>query len=154
MSDTATMIRPQPATTYVATRDERAGVDTDGWRARLHQLRAWAHRGPVRSAVLKVVATVVGGAVVVAGVVMIVLPGPGLVVIGIGLGILATEWDWAKRVLSTVRTKLSSARATAFPKDGSRLRRAAGAAAVLAIGAAGFVATTAMTAALGATTLM
>ena len=150
----ATMSRPQPATTDVATRDDVAGGATDGWRARLDRLQAWAHRGPVRSAVLKVVATVVGGAVIAAGVAMLVLPGPGLVVIGLGLAILATEWDWAKRALSMVRTKLSAARAAALPKDGSRARRAAGAAGVLAIGAVGFVATTAMTAALGATTLM
>lgn len=154
MTDHATMSRPQPATTDVASGDDVAGGDTDSWRARLDRLRAWAHRGPVRSAVLKVVATVVGVAVIAAGVAMLVLPGPGLVVMGLGLAILATEWDWAKRALSTVRTKFSAARAAALPKGGSRARRAAGATVVLAIGAVGFVATTAMTAALGATTLM
>lgn len=153
MTDLATMTRPQPAATDLATRDDRAGGST-GRFAGLERLRDWAHRGTVRSAVLKVVATVVGGAVIAAGVAMLLLPGPGLAVIGLGLAILATEWDWAKRVLTMVRAKLSAARAAALPKDGSRARRAAGAAVVVAIGSIGFLATTAVTAALGASTLM
>lgn len=153
MTDLATMSRPQPAATDLATRDDRVGVST-GRFAGLERLRAWAHRGTVRSAVLKVVATAVGVAVIAAGVAMLLLPGPGLAVIGLGLAILATEWDWAKRVLTLVRAKLSAARAAALPKNGSRARRAAGAAVVVAIGAIGFLATTAVTAALGASTLM
>lgn len=153
MTDLATMSRPQTATAAVALRDDRAG-GAAGLLGRLEQLRAWAHRGAVRSAVLKVVATAVGGAVIAAGVAMLLLPGPGLAVIGLGLAILATEWDWAKRVLTMVRAKLSAARARALPKDGSRARRAAGAAAVVAIGAIGFLATTAVTAVLSASTLM
>jgi uncharacterized protein (TIGR02611 family) len=41
---------------------------------------------------------VVGGVIVVAGLVMIVTPGPGVLLIAAGLGILATEFAWARRL--------------------------------------------------------
>jgi uncharacterized protein (TIGR02611 family) len=127
---------------------------TSPFIGRLEELRAWAHRGPVRTLVMKVVATIVGGAVILAGVAMLVLPGPGLVVMGVGLAVLATEWPWARRALLMVRAKLVAARNAALPKDGSAGRRAAGAVVVAALAVAGFVATTAVTAVIGATTLM
>jgi len=40
----------------------------------------------------------IGGTVVLLGVLLLVLPGPGLLVIGGGLAILATEFFWARRV--------------------------------------------------------
>ena len=42
---------------------------------------------------------VVGATVVLIGVIMIVTPGPALVVIPLGLGILAIEFAWARRLL-------------------------------------------------------
>jgi len=127
---------------------------TSPFMTRLERVRSWAHRGPVRSLVMKVVATAVGGAVILAGVAMLVLPGPGLVVIGIGLAVLATEWEWARRALRLVRAKLSAAKNAALPKDGSAGRRAAGAGVVLGLAVLGFLATAAATAALGALTVM
>jgi uncharacterized protein (TIGR02611 family) len=41
---------------------------------------------------------VIGFAVVIAGIVMIVTPGPGLLVIFIGLSILALELEWAREL--------------------------------------------------------
>jgi uncharacterized protein (TIGR02611 family) len=51
----------------------------------------------------RVVVTVIGAVVVLAGLAMSVLPGPGLLTIAAGLAILATEYDWAKRLLHRVR---------------------------------------------------
>lgn len=48
----------------------------------------------------------VGGTVFVAGIILIPLPGPGLVVTPIGLAILATEFRWAKRALRRFKTKM------------------------------------------------
>ena len=45
---------------------------------------------------------VVGFTVLVLGIVMIVLPGPAIIVIPVGLGILATEFIWARRLLKYV----------------------------------------------------
>ena len=43
-----------------------------------------------------------GGIVLAAGFAMIVLPGPAIVVIPLGLAILAVEFAWAKRWLEKV----------------------------------------------------
>jgi uncharacterized protein (TIGR02611 family) len=53
----------------------------------------------------KLVVTMAGVAVVGAGVAMLVLPGPGFLVIIVGLAILATEFVWADRLLRRARAK-------------------------------------------------
>jgi uncharacterized protein (TIGR02611 family) len=53
--------------------------------------------------VRRVIITVVGVTVLLIGVAMIVLPGPAFVVIPLGLGILAAEWAWARRLLERVK---------------------------------------------------
>lgn len=55
----------------------------------------------------QVVVAVVGGTVVLIGVVMIVTPGPAVVVIPLGLGILATEFVWARSLLHKVKEYLA-----------------------------------------------
>lgn len=57
-------------------------------RLRLHKLPR-----PLRVAIV----TLVGGTVLVAGVVMIVMPGPAFIVIPLGLFVLASEFKWAQR---------------------------------------------------------
>jgi tellurite resistance protein TerC len=47
--------------------------------------------------------TVIGLTVLVIGVAMIVLPGPAMVVIPLGLGILAVEFAWARRMLERLK---------------------------------------------------
>ena len=54
--------------------------------------------------------TIAGFAVLIAGVAMLVLPGPGLVVICLGLAILGTEYVWAQRMLHTARVKAEQAK--------------------------------------------
>lgn len=48
---------------------------------------------------------VVGWVVLIAGLVMMVLPGPGIVAILAGLGILSRELPWAERLMEAVREK-------------------------------------------------
>ena len=48
---------------------------------------------------------ILGGLVLIAGVVMIPYPGPGWLIVFAGLGILSTEFDWAKRVLHFAKGK-------------------------------------------------
>ena len=52
----------------------------------------------------------VGIVILGAGLAMLVLPGPGIVVVVLGLLVLATEFAWAERALD--RTKASAADAT------------------------------------------
>ena len=47
----------------------------------------------------RLIRIVIGFTVLIIGIVMIALPGPAVVVIPIGLGILATEFVWAKHLL-------------------------------------------------------
>jgi tellurite resistance protein TerC len=55
----------------------------------------------------RIVIAVIGGTTVLVGIVMIVTPGPAVVVIPLGLAILALEFAWAKRWLERVKTRLS-----------------------------------------------
>ena len=57
----------------------------------------------------RVVVLVIGGTVLLVGVAMLVLPGPGLVVAPAGLAILATEFVWAKRLLGKVKNSATHA---------------------------------------------
>jgi tellurite resistance protein TerC len=50
-----------------------------------------------------IVTTVVGFTVLAIGVALLVLPGPGLVVIGFGLLILSAEFVWARRALDRLK---------------------------------------------------
>jgi len=51
----------------------------------------------------KVVAAVIGVSVVAVGAALIVLPGPAILVIPLGLAILGTEFLWARRLLRRLR---------------------------------------------------
>jgi len=53
----------------------------------------------------KLIIAVIGFTVLLIGIAMIVLPGPAVVIIPIGLGILATEFVWARNLLKKIRTK-------------------------------------------------
>jgi hypothetical protein len=59
---------------------------------------AWRHAR-------KIVVGVIGGTVVLIGVALLALPGPGLLTIAVGLAILATEYAFARRWLRTVRER-------------------------------------------------
>ena len=61
-------------------------------------LLRWARKGGI---------TVAGLVMLAGGVAMLVLPGPGLAVIALGLAVLATEYDWAARLLAEVRRRAS-----------------------------------------------
>jgi uncharacterized protein (TIGR02611 family) len=47
--------------------------------------------------------TVVGGVVILAGLIMLVIPGPGLLTVAAGLAILATRFAWAKKRLEQMK---------------------------------------------------
>jgi tellurite resistance protein TerC len=57
----------------------------------------------------RMVVLVIGGTVLLLGVAMLVLPGPGMIVAPAGLAILATEFIWARRLLTRVRDSATSA---------------------------------------------
>lgn len=59
----------------------------------------------MRKQAKKTAVTVVGFIVLIAGIIMIPYPGPGWLVVFAALGILSTEYVWAKRMLQFARGK-------------------------------------------------
>ncbi len=57
----------------------------------------------------QVVATIIGTALVAVGLALLVLPGPGLLVVFAGLTVLATHWEWAERLAERLRATVSRA---------------------------------------------
>jgi uncharacterized protein (TIGR02611 family) len=76
------------AATRLARRPSGAGMATP--------LLRWARKGGI---------TVAGIGIMAAGVAMLVLPGPGLAVILLGLAVLASEYAWAARLLAALRQR-------------------------------------------------
>jgi hypothetical protein len=58
----------------------------------------------------RIAVTVAGGFVVIVGIAMLVLPGPGILVIIAGLAILATEYVWAERLLRMAKERAVQAK--------------------------------------------
>ena len=54
----------------------------------------------------RLIIIVVGFTVLLMGIAMIVLPGPAVLVIPLGLGILASELVWARRIVNKIKSKL------------------------------------------------
>lgn len=78
-------------------------------------MRGWIRRGAV---------SVAGAVLLAAGAAMLVLPGPGLLVILAGLAVLATEYAWAHRLLTQMRERASQA--TRAVRERSRAARGPG----------------------------
>lgn len=74
-------------------------ADRMGFRDRLR-----AH--PTARVLYRVGVAVIGLAIIVAGMVLLPLPGPGWLVIFVGLGVLATEFAWAERLLDRTRAEV------------------------------------------------
>lgn len=89
-------------------------------RGRLHRK---LHSHPVLALTTKIVVTLVGGLVLLAGVIMIFTPGQGILAIVLGLAILATEYAWAERWLRKARDKAAEARRRAEAMDPKVRRR-------------------------------
>lgn len=58
----------------------------------------------------RVAVTIVGFAVLLAGIAMLALPGPGWAAIFLGLAILSTEYVWAQRLLKLAKRKFGEAK--------------------------------------------
>ena len=57
----------------------------------------------------RIAVTIIGFTLVAAGLVLLVLPGPGLLVVAAGFAVLATEYAWARRALDETTRRSSSA---------------------------------------------
>jgi uncharacterized protein (TIGR02611 family) len=69
--------------------------------------------------------TIAGFAVLLAGIALLVLPGPGWLLIFLGLGILSTEYVWARRLLMKAKEKAEQAKDAVLQKKNARAERKA-----------------------------
>jgi uncharacterized protein (TIGR02611 family) len=108
--------------TDVASEEQPAqsGQDSTGEPGRI---RRSLHANPVLSLTTKIVVAVVGTLVTGVGVVMLVTPGPAFVLIPLGLAILATEFEFARRWLRWARRKAEEAKERAEALDPAVRRR-------------------------------
>jgi len=93
---------PAPAEGLAAEIAAGERTDTGAHRA-LARLRARLDSRPWLRLTYKVVVTVVGVTVVLAGIAMLVLPGPGWLAIFLGLGILGTEFPAVRRLTDRLK---------------------------------------------------
>ena len=63
-----------------------------------------------RHHLIRVAAAIGGFLVVLLGIILIPLPGPGLLVVAVGLAVLALEFAWAEHLLEKTVDRLSEAR--------------------------------------------
>ncbi len=70
----------------------------------------------------RIVIGVTGGTILLLGVVMLVTPGPALVVIPVGLAILGLEFAWARLWLKKIRRRISAGLANNRSRDAERQR--------------------------------
>ena len=82
---------------------------------------------PVKAVVLfilhngkRILLTIAGLVVLLAGIALLVLPGPGWLVIFVGLSILATEYVWAQRLLRIAKEKANNAKDIVLRKKNNK----------------------------------
>ena len=97
------------------------------------RVRAWARRRRSTELVYRAVVLAIGAFLVGAGLVMLVLPGPGWAAVIVGLVVLASEYAWARGPLDAVKRAASAAAKQASDPARRRLTMAiTGALALLA----------------------
>jgi uncharacterized protein (TIGR02611 family) len=69
-----------------------------------------ASLGPVARLIKRIVVTTVGVALTCVGVVLLVIPGPGILLIAAGLAVLSTEYLWARSALDWTKGRAESMR--------------------------------------------
>jgi uncharacterized protein (TIGR02611 family) len=85
-------------------------VDTSGPRrvvGRLSATRDRIKRTRGGALTYRIVITVLGLAIIVVGIILLPLPGPGWLIIFAGLAVLASEFEWAARLLRYARDQVS-----------------------------------------------
>ena len=97
---------PEP-TTSVEQVVPAAPVSTPGKvRRTLRSVREWIARYRHLDTAYRVLVGAVGGILTLGGLVLVPLPGPGWLVVFVGLAVLGTEFHWAHRAATWIRRQL------------------------------------------------
>jgi len=92
--------RPDPVDPFAAT------GPSGFWRrirALLCRSRSWIHRHPRLRAPYRLLVALAGVSVVVVGLILVPLPGPGWLIVFVGVAVLGTEFPAAHRLTHSVR---------------------------------------------------
>lgn len=106
---------PQAEPESASTEDEDFNPPGPDWLYRWR--RRFAGDSRSRQILWRVIATTIGGAILLVGLAMLVLPGPGWALIFLGLAVLATEYAWAHRLLTFTKDKAQGAASAAISKE-------------------------------------
>ncbi len=75
-------------------------------RRRLRRVRAWVAEHPRLEIAYRAAVAVVGIAMALGGLILVPLPGPGWLVVFLGLAVLGTEFHWARRITAWLKRML------------------------------------------------
>jgi uncharacterized protein (TIGR02611 family) len=81
-------------------------VDPRTWVRWLLARRDAIRQRPAAYRIYRIIIGILGGAIVVGGLVLVPLPGPGWVIVFVGLALLATEFVWAQRLEQFARDQV------------------------------------------------
>jgi uncharacterized protein (TIGR02611 family) len=101
----------------------------------IERLLARREHHQTRSRAYRIGWGILGGLVLLAGVVMLITPGPAFVLIPIGLAMLALEFEWAERLLGHALVQAERARLKAANTSTAQKLLGALAAVIVAAGA-------------------
>lgn len=73
----------------------------------MQKWRGWIRQRPWLNVVYRVLITLIGVVVIVVGLILVPLPGPGWLIVFVGLTILGSEFHWARRFTSWLRMQLA-----------------------------------------------
>ena len=93
--------------TQLSAPDSAAGV-LRRLSQRLRTVRSWLHARPGGPQIWRGAVALLGLVVIIVGIVLLAAPGPGWLVIFLGLGIWATEFAWARSLLRFVRRTIGT----------------------------------------------
>jgi len=71
--------------------------------------------GVGRGGVRRILIGTAGWTLVATGVALLILPGPGWLIIAAGFAVLATEFEWAKKYLRAIKSKVADFRGKSRP---------------------------------------
>ncbi|HEU5268221.1 MAG TPA: TIGR02611 family protein [Jatrophihabitans sp.] len=80
----------------------------EGVVGRVEAFRARVRALPGGRTAWRAAVTALGVLIIAGGIILLPLPGPGWLIIFAGLGLLATEYEWAHRLLTFAKQKVQS----------------------------------------------
>jgi uncharacterized protein (TIGR02611 family) len=105
---------------------------------RIRRFRAAIKRRRALNATWRIVVFIAGVVIILAGLAMLALPGPGWAAVFVGLAVLATEFDWAHRLLHRAKEKVQAATTKAQDPRRRRLLLVLGAVVLVVGGGVGW----------------